>query len=224
MLAIIQARTSSKRLKGKVLKKINKKTLLDRVVNKVSQSRKISKIIIATSLDKSDNSIVTFCKNRKIEFFRGDLNNVYERYFQVLKKTKLKSFIRICADSPFIDPHLIDKGINFFNSGKYEIVTNVCPRSFPKGQSIEIFNSKIFMKNSLKIKKKRDKEHVTEYFYDNFKKFKLKNFKYNKNCSKLNLSVDNHKDMIVARKIAKKFDKFKDKKNLLNKMVEYLER
>ena len=66
MLAIIQARTSSKRLKGKVLKKINKKTLLDRVVNKVSQSRKISKIIIATSLDKSDNSIVTFCKNRKI--------------------------------------------------------------------------------------------------------------------------------------------------------------
>ena len=62
MLAIIQARTSSKRLKGKVLKKINKKFLLERVINKVSQSNRISRIIVATSIEKTDDKIVNFCK------------------------------------------------------------------------------------------------------------------------------------------------------------------
>jgi len=221
MLAIIQARTSSKRFKGKVLKKINKKFLLERVINKVSQSNRISRIIVATSIEKTDDKIVNFCKKQKIEFFRGSLNNVYERFFNLLKNTKAKSFIRICADSPFIDSYLIDKCINFYNRNKYGIVTNVSPRSFPKGQSIEIFNSKIFMKHASKIKKKRHQEHVTKYFYENSKKFEIKNFEYIKDYSKLNLSVDNQKDIKLAKKIAKKFDNYKGRKNLLDKMVNY---
>ena len=155
MLAIIQARTSSKRLRGKVLKKINKKFLLERVINRVSQSNTINRIIIVTSTKKGDDKIVKFCKKKNVEFFRGSLNNVYKRFFDLLKSIKAKSFIRICADSPFIDPYLIDKCINFYKKKKYDIVTNVSPRSFPKGQSIEIFNTDIFMKYASKIRKKK---------------------------------------------------------------------
>jgi spore coat polysaccharide biosynthesis protein SpsF (cytidylyltransferase family) len=77
------------------------------------------------------------------------------------------------------------------------------------------------MKHASKIKKKRHQEHVTKYFYENSKKFEIKNFEYIKDYSKLNLSVDNQKDIKLAKKIAKKFDNYKGRKNLLDKMVNY---
>ena len=120
MLAIIQARFLSKRLSGKVLKKIKKKELLTRVIERASDSKKIKKIIIATSTRKSDDQIVKFCVEKKINYFRGDLNDVWSRFIKILKINNEKSFVRICADSPFIH-QLLNKGINIFQKNKYDI-------------------------------------------------------------------------------------------------------
>ena len=77
----------------------------------------------------------------------GSLNNVAHRICEILKKLNAKSFLRICADSPFIDPELIDKCIIRFNNTNCDIVTNVLPRTFPKGQSVEVVRSSLFIKN-----------------------------------------------------------------------------
>ena len=207
MLAIIQARMSSKRLQGKVLKKINKKTLIRRVIEGVSKSKYLKEIIVATSMHLTDDVIYKFCKKNNINCFRGDLNNVSKRFKQLLDKTKSKNFVRICADSPFIDPKIIDKCIRTFNSNKYDIVTNVCPRSYPKGQSVEVFKSDVFKNNFSKIKSKKYNEHVTTYFYKNKKKFKIKNIFYKKNYSNINLSVNTNEDMKFVRIISKKIEK-----------------
>ena len=114
MFCIIQARYSSKRLPGKVLKKIGGITILERVYNQVKKSKKITKIIIATSKHPTDKNIVKFCNEKKISYFCGPLNNVYKRFYLIIKNQNCKSFVRISADSPFIDPKLIDKGINLF--------------------------------------------------------------------------------------------------------------
>ena len=95
MLAIIQARLSSNRLRGKVLKKINNKYLLERVFENVLKSKKVKKIIVATSSNQSDDDIVKFCLQKKINYFRGKLDNVSGRFFDLLKNCKEKSFIRI---------------------------------------------------------------------------------------------------------------------------------
>ena len=203
MLCIIQARYSSKRLRGKVLKKIYGLSILERVYNQVKKSRKVSKIIIATSNQEDDKKIIKFCKVKKISYFAGPLNNVLRRFYLILKNRNYKSFVRISSDSPFMDPKLIDKGINLFNQNDYDLVTNVFKRSFPKGFSIEVIKTNIILNSISKIKKKEFKEHVTTFFYKNFKNYKIKNF-YNKtDKSDINLSIDTKDDLDRAKKIIK---------------------
>jgi spore coat polysaccharide biosynthesis protein SpsF len=203
VLCIIQARYSSKRLRGKVLKKIYGLSILERVYNQVKKSRKVSKIIIATSNQEDDKKIIKFCKVKKISYFAGPLNNVLRRFYLILKNRNYKSFVRISSDSPFMDPKLIDKGINLFNQNDYDLVTNVFKRSFPKGFSIEVIKTNIILNSISKIKKKEFKEHVTTFFYKNFKNYKIKNF-YNKtDKSDINLSIDTKDDLDRAKKIIK---------------------
>ena len=203
MLCIIQARYSSKRLPGKVLKKILGTTVLKRVVNQVKKSKKISKIIIATSKHKTDKKIINFCNKNKIHCTSGPLNNVFKRFYSIIIHEECKSFVRISADSPLLDYCLIDKAVTLFSKNRYDIVTNVFPRTFPKGFSVEVINSKLILDLLLKIKKKKYQEHLTSFFYDNYKNYKIKNFCNKINYSNINLSIDNLSDFIRVKNILK---------------------
>lgn len=214
---------SSKRLKGKVLKLLGRKYLLEWVVENVAKSKHVNKIVIATSKYEDDDRVYDFCQKKKILCFRGSLNNVYARFVGVLKKYDNSSFLRITADSPFIDPTLIDLGITIYKKGKYHMVTNTFPRSFPKGQSISIYNSRIFINNLNKVKKKHHKEHITSFFYENAQNFKIKNFLYKFNYSKLNMSVDTRADFDRAKKVVKNLN-FDDKKNYLSNLIKFFQK
>ena len=221
MIAIIQARMSSKRLPGKVLKKINGKPMLMRIVENIKKSKNIKKIYIATSGSPKDNKIVNFCKRNRFNFFKGELNNVSLRFKTFLEKKEsgCKEFVRINGDSPFIDSALVDKFVKIFKKKKPNILTNTFPRTFPKGQSIEIINSKFFITNLKYFKHPDDKEHVTHFFYR--KKYKgILNLKRTRNYSKVNMCVDTKKDLKIARSVYKNFiDKQKQKvcwKSLIN--------
>ena len=203
MLCIIQARYSSKRLPGKVLKKILGIAVLKRVVDQVKKSKKISKVIIATSKNKTDKKIINFCKKNKIHCISGSLNNVFKRFYSIIIHENCKSFVRISADSPLLDPSLIDKAVTLFNKKRYDIVTNVFPRTFPKGFSVEIVNSKLILDFLNKIKKKNHQEHLTSFFYDNYKNFKIKNFCNEINSSNINLSIDTFTDFMRVKNIIK---------------------
>ena len=203
MLCIIQARYSSKRLPGKVLKKIFGLTILERVINQVKKSKKIKKIIIATSDHKTDKKIITLCQKNNIDCISGSLNNVFKRFHLVINSQQYKSFVRVSADSPLIDPSLIDRVVSLYNKNRYDIVTNVFPRTFPKGFSVEVINSKIILNFLNKIKKKKHQEHLTSFFYDNYKNFKIKNFYNKSDLSYVNLSVDNLNDFIRVKSIVK---------------------
>ena len=91
----------SNRLPGKVLKKIDNETILEKILNSLKKCKNINETIIATSKDNSDNKIVNFCKKKKIQYYRGDLQNVASRFYEILKIKKSDFFIRTCADSPF---------------------------------------------------------------------------------------------------------------------------
>jgi spore coat polysaccharide biosynthesis protein SpsF len=201
MQCIIQARMNSKRLPGKVLKKILNKEILKLLIERLKKSRKISNIIVATSNKKSDTKIVNFCKKNRVEYFRGSLQNVTFRFLEILKKKKILYFLRICADSPLVDPLLIDKMINLSKKKYFDIFTNVFPRTFPSGQSIEIIKTSLLKKN-IKNFDLNDKEHVTEYFYRNYKKFIILNYKNNIDLSKYKMSVDTQTDFKKLKKIS----------------------
>ena len=130
------------------------------------------------------------------------MKNVAKRYYDILINHKTDYFIRINADSPLIDSKLIDSIINKKDI-KYDIITNVLKRSYPKGQSVELLKSKFFLKNYINIKSKNDLENVTSYFYKNSKMFKILNIKNKKDYSYVNLSVDTIDDLKNIRKIYK---------------------
>ncbi|MDC0861384.1 hypothetical protein OAQ08_02140 [Alphaproteobacteria bacterium] len=200
MNIIIQARMNSKRLPAKVLLKIKDKTILDYIIYRLSFSKYKNNIIIATSNNKSDDLIFKFCIKNNIECFRGDLNNVTERYIKLIQKYKLTSFLRICGDSPMIDHRIVDKAIYLYNSGCYDLITNKFPRSFPIGQTVEILKSKKFIQSLNLIKSSNEKENVTEHYYNNYKNFKIKNFYNNKNFSSINLAIDTKKNFLDFKK------------------------
>ncbi len=187
---------SSKRFRGKVLYKINNKPLIWYLINNIKKSKKVTDIIVATSKNKSDDVLTKYLKKINIKFFRGNLNNVMKRLFDLSKKLKKKYFLRISADSPLIDYRIINKAILLANKKKkFDLITNVFPRSYPSGQSTEIIRSDI-LGNALNNPKitKYDLEHVTTFFYRNNKKYQIINFStkkkyYNK------FSIDLKKDL-----------------------------
>ena len=204
MICILQARINSKRLPKKVMRKIFNRSILERVIKRIKKSKEVKKIIVATSNSIQDDLIAKFCKKKKISFYRSNLNNVYLRYYKLINAEKIDNFIRITADSPLIDPKIIDKYIKIFKKNKFDIVTNTLKRSYPKGQSVEVINSKIILRSLKAVSNnKNDQEHITSYFYRNKDRFKIKNISLKKNLSHFNFSIDTPKDYDFIKKIIK---------------------
>ena len=216
MLCIIQARLSSKRLPSKMFKKILNKTLIDRILDQISKSKKISEIIVATSNHPSDDILVKYCKNKNVKVYRGSLNKVAQRFYEISKKENSDSFLRVNGDSPLIDYRLIDYCIDFFEKNNFDILTNSFPKTFPKGQGVEIIKSKVFQREFKNIKSKKDLEHVFPYFYRNKSKFKIKNINCKQNLNMINLSVDTYNDLLRIRRL---LSKSKNVTPSLNKLV-----
>ena len=101
------------------------------VYNQVKKSPVIKKIIIATSSSKSDNSVEVFAK-KNFEFYRGSQKNVASRFYDLIKKNNYKYFVRISGDSPLLDFRLINKMYKFCYLNRYDLITNLKPRTYPK--------------------------------------------------------------------------------------------
>ena len=158
---IIQARMNSARLPGKMLRKIGGKPTLEYLIDRVQLIRGNIVIVVATSVKKSDDDIERFCISNQINYFRGSLDDVALRMLTAAKKNGMDAFIRINGDSPFINQKLIDRAISIFENGNFDLVTNVFPRSFPVGQSVEIIKTSTFDCIYKMLSASEDSEHVT---------------------------------------------------------------
>ena len=118
IVAIIEARMSSKRLYGKVLKKINNKEVLKIIIQRLCFSKLINKIVVATSTDKADDKIISFLKKNNFFFYRGSLNNLLERVLRTGEKHKADVIVRITADNPLTDPKIVDYMLKHFLRNK----------------------------------------------------------------------------------------------------------
>lgn len=195
--AIIQARMSSKRFPGKVLCMVNNKPLLLYLVESLKHCHSLQLVTIATSIEKSDDPIADFSHHQGIECFRGSLTDVAGRFKTLLAKHRWEAFVRVSADSPLLDHRLIERGIKLYRDGDSEIVTNVFPRTFPSGQSVEIIKSDTFRNAYERMESDYDREHVTSFFYQQKGGFKVLNFSSEADYSDVDLSVDTKEDFRV---------------------------
>ena len=203
MIVIIQARSGSKRLKNKVLKLFGDKPLIWHVVKQIKKSKKVRDIVVAIPNKKKDLNLFKYLKSINVKVYRGDEDNVARRMLFAAKKYKAKNFMRISGDSPLIKPSIINKCILLKKKfPKQDIITNVFPRSCPSGQSTEIINTKILEKNIIYMNR-QEKEHVTTFFYNNSKHFKIKNFSTRKNYNQSKHSIDTLQDYNKLKKLIK---------------------
>jgi spore coat polysaccharide biosynthesis protein SpsF len=187
------------RLPGKVLKKVKGITLLEYEVKRVGCAKKISKIIIATSDKKADDKIEKFCKEIKIDCFRGSENDVLSRYYECASQyPEYKNIIRITGDCPLIDAVVVDEVIKFYEKGKYDYASNVLKETYPDGMDIEVFSRKALEESDENAKLISEREHVTLYIRNN-KKYKKGNLEAKNNWSHIRLTVDEKKDFEVIK-------------------------
>ncbi|RZD43648.1 MAG: acylneuraminate cytidylyltransferase [Thaumarchaeota archaeon] len=215
---IIQARIGSERLPRKILKKIdNENTILDYVVNQTSNSEKIEKIVIATTDLNEDEVIEKFCNDRKIDCFRGSVDDVLDRHYQCAKKYSFDPIVRVTSDNPIVDPEIIDLCIKTYEKGQFDMVTTCNKRSYPYGISVEVFSFEALEKSWNKSKLLSEREHVVLYIQNERNNFKIYNLINPEDLTYINCTVDNDEDYQLIQKVV---SEIKERPILMKHIVE----
>lgn len=174
--AIIQARTSSTRLPGKILKELpysNGTTCLEQVIRRLKKSKKLNDIIIATTKDAQDDQIINIAKKEDVKYFRGSKENVLSRYYFAAKKNNIDLIVRITSDCPCIDAQIVDVVISEHLKTNVDYTSNSLIRTYPHGFDVEVFNFNALEEAYKNAKKDYEREHVTPYIKRNPQKFKI---------------------------------------------------
>ncbi len=201
ILAVLQARSSSSRLPGKVLKPILGKPMLERQIERILRASKIDKLVVATSDDSGDDVIAQMCQKIGVDCFRGSLDDVLDRFFQAARPHRPDHVVRLTGDCPLADPSVIDAAIQFAIEGKYDYASNTLQPTYPDGLDVEVcrFDKLEQVWRSATMKSQR--EHVTPYFYQNPHLFKLGSLTRQPDLSALRWTVDNADDFALITSV-----------------------
>lgn len=203
---ITQARTGSTRLPGKVLMEVDGTPLLKIHLARLSKSKLIDKIIVATTINKEDDIIEKLAFEWGFEVFRGSENDVLDRFYQAVKFFNPSWVVRITSDCPLIDSKLVDEVISFAQCAGVDYCSNTLIEKFPDGQDVEVFKYHALEYAWLNATKKSDREHVTPFIREqsNIKKntlFTAINFDNESNFSNIRMTVDEQLDFDLISKI-----------------------
>lgn len=194
IIAIIQARLNSKRLRRKVLLDISGKTVLEHVIHRVHQSRMLGDVVVATTVDKADLAIVSLCAKLKISVYCGSEDDVLDRYYQAACLFKARHIIRITADCPLIDPQIIDDIVRLHLKSNADYTSNTIKETYPDGEDVEVIAFPALRKAWENADLSSEREHVTPYIKNNPEMFKLVNLECKKNLGQHRWTLDNMVD------------------------------
>ena len=203
-LCILQARMNSSRLPGKVMEKINGKPMLEWQIRRIQKSQ-LSEIVIATTTNSMDTSIVELAKSLGIEVVRGSESDVYSRFREVLRRFKSDNFVRVTADCPLFMPELLNAMVSNYNSGNYDYFSNTLKPTFPDGLDIEIIRTEAFNSLSNFELSYSEREHVTLAFHNKPHVYRLRNYEQERNLSKERWTVDYKEDLDFIKSIFRNF-------------------
>ena len=163
-LCLIQARTESVRLPGKALIKLGGHPVLEWVIRRIKSSKKITKVVLATTTNASDDSISELAKELGIEVFRGSQDDVLSRFADALEKFPADVVIRVCADNPFVSGSEIDLLISDYLSSPVKYVFNHKPDrdcEYADGFGAELFEAEVLRNLNKIVTEGAMREHLT---------------------------------------------------------------
>lgn len=220
---LIQCRLSSSRFPKKMLETLGGYCLFEYVYQRCKQSKQVDNVAIITSNQHSDDELYNLCLKKNIPVYRGDLDNVLERYINAANFFKSEIICRVCGDSPFVDIKAIDK--MFLEMEKNSSLEYIITKNSLNGFMSEIFTFGLISKINTNQLTNEDLEHVTRYIKNNISCYNFKKMDLNlnpKDLENITLTIDYPADMIVAKVIVESLGGFDfSSKQVVNVLREY---
>lgn len=209
VVAIIQARMAASRLPGKVLLDICGKPMLARVIERTRMANLVDDVVVATTLDASDDAVQEFCENRGIKCYRGSMDDVLDRYYQAALENDAEVIVRITADCPLIDPSLVDQTVREFLDRKVDFAATRLPpplkRTYPIGLDVEVVSFSALQRTWREATQKHEREHVLPYLYETEGRFKIFVLNNDIDYGNLRWTVDTPEDLELLRVVYQRF-------------------
>jgi spore coat polysaccharide biosynthesis protein SpsF len=209
VVAILQARMSSTRLPGKVLKTASGRTMLDRMVERVRKAATVDEVVVATTSDPSDDAIVRACHKCGVEVFRGSQQDVLDRYYQAARLYHAEVIVRLTGDCPLIDPLLINEVVTALIANKADLACNRLPppftRTYPIGLDVEACTFAALENDWQHATQKHEREHVLPYLYAEPGGFNVLQLNYTQDLGHLRWTLDTPEDLLLLRRIYRHF-------------------
>ena len=206
IVAIVQARLGSIRFPNKVLKKISETTLIEILLKRLSKSKLIDQIIVATSINKKNRFLVEHVESLGFVCNQGSEQDVLDRYLKTAEKYKADVIVRITGDCPLVDADLVDECIEKFKEANIDYFSNTIKPTFPDGLDVEVIKFSALKKAAEDSVIASHREHVTSYIKEK-KEFSKKNFYNDEDLSNLRWTVDVQEDFDVISKVFDHFNK-----------------
>lgn len=201
VVAIIQARVGSTRLPGKVFRVIEGRTMLERVVQRTKSAETVDQVVIATTTEDSDNVIADLSLRWSWLCYRGDEQNLLNSFYKAARMFAADAVVRICGDCPLIDPGVIDETVEKFLEHYPDIdyVSNVLPRTFPRGLDVEVISIDALHKEWRELTKWLD--YVTLRIRKNPENYRIENVSSGGDFSFMRWTVDTAEDLEFVRRV-----------------------
>jgi spore coat polysaccharide biosynthesis protein SpsF len=161
-LAILQARLSSTRLPGKVLKDLAGQPMILRQIERTRRAKRLDRLVVATSVDASDDPLAEILQAAGVDVFRGPLDDVLARYIGALDAWPSDVVVRLTADCPLIDPQVLDDTVALLaETGADYAHCRTQDAGFPKGQDVEAMTADVLRRAAALAETREEREHVT---------------------------------------------------------------
>ncbi len=198
IIGVTQARIGSSRLPRKVLLTINDKTLLEYHLQRAMQSKLVNKWIVATTDEPESDLICDIATKLQISSYKGNLNDVLDRFYQSVKSENPDYVVRVTSDCPLLDATLLDEVVQFCIDNKLEYYSNVFQEVYPDGLDVEVFSIKALEEAWNNATNSVDREHVTPYIRRN-SEVVIPKSNIDKKYSELRITVDEISDFEVIQ-------------------------
>lgn len=165
ILTILQARMSSTRLPGKVLKPLAGAPSLYRQIERLRLTESLDTLVVATSSEAGDDAIEAVCNQFAVNCFRGSLDNVLERFEQCAAHYGAKHVVRLTADCPLVDWRILERLIEVHLKDGCDYSSSALPRHYPRGLDAEVMTIDALKEAAAKATSDYEREHVTPYLY-----------------------------------------------------------
>ncbi|MGA8866813.1 MAG: glycosyltransferase family protein [Candidatus Sulfotelmatobacter sp.] len=201
VVAIIQARTGSTRLPGKVLADIKGQPMLWRVLERTRAAQVLDEVIVATSVEPADDTIAAFCREHECPCFRGSEMDVLDRYYHAARKYDADAIVRITSDCPLIDPGISSKTVHAFLEQQPDYASNSLDRTYPRGLDTEVIARSALERAWKAARAAYQRVHVTPYIYQNPGEFKILSVTGEADYSAYRWTVDTPEDLEFVRTV-----------------------